>query len=205
LSQDKEVTSIGVISSGRGENLRYILKAERSGYIPAQVKIVLADSPDAGALRIACEFEVPGCYLNPTGLSREEYDLLLIEHLEAAGVELVVLTGFMRILSPTFVKHYMNRVLNIHPALLPSFRGKDAFQQALDHGVKWTGTTIHIVDEDVDHGPIVYQVPVPLREGDTHESLKARLQKAEYKAYPKAIKMFLEKKHKHVGRRLVFE
>jgi len=199
------ISNIGVISSGRGENLRYILQAERSGYLPARTRIVLTDQPSAGALQIAGEFSVPSLCLDPKGLMREEYDRQLIEHLEGAGVELVVLTGFMRILSPAFVKHYKDRILNIHPALLPSFRGMDAFQQALDHGVKWTGTTIHIVDEDVDHGPIVLQVPVPVRDDDTHDSLKARIQKAEYKAYPKAIKKFLEERHKLVGRKLVFE
>lgn len=199
------ISNIGVISSGRGENLRYILQAERSGYLPARTRIVLTDQSAAGALRIAREFSVPSLCLDPKGLKREEYDRQLIEHLEGAGVELVVLTGFMRILSPAFVKHYKDRILNIHPALLPSFRGMDAFQQALDHGVKWTGTTIHIVDEDVDHGPIVLQVPVPVRDDDTHDSLKARIQKAEYKAYPKAIKKFLEERHKLVGRKLVFE
>jgi phosphoribosylglycinamide formyltransferase-1 len=199
------ISNIGVISSGRGENLRYILQAERSGYLPARIRIVLTDQPGAGALQIAREFSVPSLCLDPKGLKREEYDRQLIEHLEGAGVELVVLTGFMRILSPAFVKHYKDRILNIHPALLPSFRGMDAFQQALDHGVKWTGTTIHIVDEDVDHGPIVLQVPVPVRDDDTHDSLKARIQKAEYKAYPKAIKKFLEERHKLVGRKLVFE
>ncbi len=197
--------SVAVISSGRGENLRYILEAERSGYLPTRVKIVLADQPKAGALKIAGEFDVPCFYLDPSGLKREEYDKLMVQHLDAVGVDLVVLTGFMRILSPDFVKHYKNRILNIHPALLPSFQGMDAFQQALDHGVKWTGTTIHIVDEDVDHGPIIYQVPVPVRENDTHESLKARIQRAEYRAYPKAIKIFLEGRHKLVGRKLVFE
>ena len=200
----EKTTSVGVISSGRGENLRYILKAERSGYLPVQVKIVLADQPEAGALRIAREFGVECFYLNPSGHTREEYDLLLAERLNAAGVELVVLTGFMRILSPAFVDQYKDRILNIHPALLPSFRGMDAFQQALDHGVRWTGTTVHIVDEHVDHGPIVYQVPVPVREGDTHESLKARVQRAEHRAYPRAIKMFIEGKPKLVGRRLLF-
>ncbi len=179
--------------------------AERSGYLPTLVKIVLADQPEAGALKIAGEFGIPCFYLNPSGLRREEYDQLMVQHLDAVGVDLVVLTGFMRILSPDFVKHYTNRILNIHPALLPSFRGMDAFQQALDHGVKWTGTTIHIVDEDVDHGPIIYQVPVPVRENDTHESLKARIQRAEHRAYPKAIKMFLEGRHKLLGRKLVFE
>lgn len=198
-------TSIGVISSGRGENLRYILLAERSSYLPSQVKLVIADQPDAGALQIAREFDVPSLCLDPKGLAREDYDLQLIKHLDAAGVELVVLTGYMRILSPAFVKHYKDRILNIHPALLPSFRGMDAFQQALEHGVKWTGTTIHIVDEEVDHGPIVWQVPVPVRDNDTHESLKARIQRAEYKAYPKAIKKFLEERHKLVGRKLIFE
>ena len=199
------VSNIGVISSGRGENLRYILEAERSGYLPARIRIVMTDQPEAGALRIAGEFDVPSFYLDPKGLKREEYDRLLMERLDEAKVELVVLTGFMRILSPTFVRHYKDRILNIHPALLPSFRGMDAFQQALDHGVKWTGTTIHIVDEDVDHGPIILQVPVPVRDDDTHDSLKAKVQRAEYKAYPRAIKKFLEERHKLVGRKLVFE
>jgi len=196
---------IGVVSSGRGENLRYIIKATRSGYLRAEVAIVLTNQPDAGALRIAREFGVPAEFIDPAGLSREEYDRLLIERLDAARVDLVVLTGYMRILSPEFVRHYRNRILNIHPALLPSFRGVDAFQQALDYGVRWTGTTIHIVDEEVDHGPIVYQVPVPVKPGDTHESLKARIQRAEYKAYPKAIKMFLEGNPRIEGRRVVFE
>lgn len=196
---------LGIISSGRGENLRYILLAERSGYLPGLVKIVLTDQPDAGALRIAREFGVPGLYLDPRGKPREEYDRELVAHLEAAGVEMVVLTGFMRILTPFFVRRYRDRILNIHPALLPSFRGMDAFGQALDHGVLWTGTTVHIVDEDVDHGPIIYQRPVPVKENDTHESLKARIQRAEYKAYPKAIKMFIEGKAKVVGRKIVFE
>jgi phosphoribosylglycinamide formyltransferase-1 len=200
----EKTTCVGVVSSGRGENLRYILMAERSGYLPAEVKIVLADQPDAGALRIAREFGVECFYLDPSGCTREEYGQQLAQRLDASGVELVVLTGFMRILSPFFVQHYKNRILNIHPALLPSFRGMDAFQQALDHGVRWTGTTVHIVDEDVDHGPIIYQVPVPVREGDTHESLKARVQRVEYRAYPRAIKMFIEGKPKLVGRRVVF-
>jgi phosphoribosylglycinamide formyltransferase-1 len=196
---------VGVISSGRGENLRYILLAERSGYLPTQVRVVLTDQPEAGALSIAREFGIPCFYIDPSGQSRKVYDSKLIENLESFGVDLVVLTGFMKILSPAFVKHYKNRILNIHPALLPSFRGKDAFGQALDYGVKWTGTTIHIVDEDVDHGPIIYQRPVPVRKEDTYESLKARIQRAEYKAYPKAIKMFIEGEPKVVGRKLVFE
>ncbi len=120
-------------------------------------------------------------------------------------MQLVVLTGYMRILSPLFVRHYKDRVLNIHPALLPSFRGMDAFSQALAYGVKWTGTTVHIVDEDVDHGPIVYQMPVPVLQGDTKESLKARIQRAEYKAYPRAIKMFIEAGPRVEGRKLVWE
>lgn len=198
-------TRIGVISSGKGENLRYILRAERSGYLPATVRIVLTDQESAGALNIAQEHGVKAHFLDPKCLSREDYDRRLIEHLDAEGVDLVVLTGYMRILSSYFVKHYRNRILNIHPALLPSFRGMNAFQQALDYGVLWTGTTVHIVDEEVDHGPIVYQMPVPIREGDTHESLKARIQKAEYRAYPRAIKRFIECRSKVEGRKLVFE
>jgi phosphoribosylglycinamide formyltransferase-1 len=198
-------TTLGIVSSGRGENLRYILKEERSGRLPARVKIVLTDQPDAGALRIAEEYGVPASFVDPAGLCREEYDQKLIAHLDGANVQLVVLTGYMRILSPLFVRHYKDRVLNIHPALLPSFRGMDAFSQALAYGVKWTGTTVHIVDEDVDHGPIVYQMPVPVLQGDTKESLKARIQRAEYKAYPRAIKMFIEAGPRVEGRRLVWE
>jgi phosphoribosylglycinamide formyltransferase 1 len=196
---------IGVISSGRGENLRHIIAATRSGYLPAIVAIVLTDQRDAGALKIAEQCSVKAVYLDPSGLAREEYDRRLIEHLEAEGVDVVVLTGYMRILSSSFVEHYKNRILNIHPALLPSFRGMNAFQQALDYGVKWTGTTVHIVDEDVDHGPIIYQMPVPIRENDTHESLKARIQRAEYRAYPRAIKRFIECRSRVEGRKLVFE
>jgi len=198
-------TNLGIISSGRGENLRYILQDERSGRLPARVRIVLTDQPDAGALKIAEEFCVPARFIDPSNLSRKEYDELLIAHLEAEGAELIVLTGYMRILSPSFVRHYKDRILNIHPALLPSFRGMDAFSQALAYGVKWTGTTIHIVDEDVDHGPIVYQRPVPVLENDTHDSLKARIQRAEYKAYPRAIKMFIESRPRVQGRKLVWQ
>ena len=198
-------TRIGVISSGRGENLRYILQATRSGYLPAEVRIVLADQRDAGALRIAGEYGVKAVFVDPAGMSRQDYDQVLLEHLDREGVELVVLTGFMRILSQRLVGQYRHRILNIHPALLPAFRGMNAFQQALDYGVKWTGTTIHLVDEEVDHGPIIYQVPVPVEDGDTYQSLKARVQKAEYEAYPKAIKMFIEGRPKVVGRRVVFE
>jgi len=199
-----EDVRLGVISSGRGENLRYILQAERAGRLPGRVVLVLADQPQAGALGIAEEFSVTHHFIDPAGLSRQEYDQKLISLLDEAGVDLVILTGYMRILSSDFVRHFRNRILNIHPALLPSFRGMDAFSQALDYGVKWTGTSVHVVDEDVDHGPIVYQLPVPVREGDTHESLKARIQRAEYRAYPKAIKMFIEGRPRVEGRKIVW-
>ncbi len=185
--------------------MRYIMQEERSGRLPAHVGVVLTDQPDAGALQIAKEYGVPAHFVDPAHLRREEYDKLLIAYLDAVGVELVVLTGYMRILSPTFVRYYKDRILNIHPALLPSFRGMDAFSQALAYGVKWTGTTVHIVDEDVDHGPIVYQRPVRVLESDTHDSLKARIQRAEYKAYPRAIKMFIEEKPRVQGRTLVWQ
>jgi phosphoribosylglycinamide formyltransferase-1 len=196
---------IGVISSGRGENLRHILEAVRSGYLPVEVRLVLADQRGAGALKIARDYGVECLFIDPAGLTREEYDQKLAQALDKAGVDLVVLTGYMRIFSPGFVRNYKNRILNIHPALLPSFRGVNAFRQALDYGVKWTGTTIHLVDEEVDHGPIVYQVPVPVEDGDTYESLKARVQMAEFEAYPKAIKVFIEGRPRVEGRRLVLE
>ncbi len=198
-------TRIGVISSGRGENARYIIEAARSKYLPAEVAVVLADQKDAGALRIARDRGIDAHFLDPSGLTRAEYDDILIGHLDRAGVDLVVLTGYMRILSPEFVRHYKNRTINIHPALLPAFRGLDAFQQALDYGVKVTGTTIHLVDEDVDHGPIILQVPVEVRDDDTFESLKARVQEAEYRAYPEALKLFIEGRPKVVGRKVFFD
>ena len=198
-------TRIGVISSGRGENAKYIIKATRSGYLPAEVAVVLADQRDAGALKIARDAGIEAHFVDPAGLSRAEHEALLIEFLDRAGVDLVVLTGYMRILSPEFVRHFKDRTINIHPALLPSFRGLDAFQQALDYGVKVTGTTIHLVDEEVDHGPIILQVPVEVKEGDTHDSLKARVQEAEYRAYPEALKLFIEGKPKVAGRKVVFE
>ena len=198
-------TRIGVISSGRGENTRYIIEACRSGYIPAEVAVVLADQEDAGALRIARSYGINASFIDPSGLSRSEYDALLADHLDGEGVDLVVLTGYMRILSPEFVRRYKNRTVNIHPALLPAFQGMDAFQQALDYGVKVTGTTVHLVDEEVDHGPIIHQVPVEVRDDDTHERLKARVQEAEYRAYPEALKLFIEGMPKVVGRRVVFD
>ena len=198
-------TRIGVISSGRGENLRHILESVRSGRLPAEVAIVLADHPDAGALRIARDYGIEAHFVDPSGLDRAGYDGVLAEHLDRAGVDLVVLTGYMRVLSPEFVRRFRGRTINIHPALLPAFRGLDAFQQALDYGVKVTGTTIHLVDEDVDHGPIIHQVPVEVRDDDTHESLKARIQEAEFRAYPEALRLFIEGRPKFVGRRVVFE
>jgi len=198
-------TRIGVISSGRGENARYIIEAALSGRIPAEVAIVLADQRDAGALRIARDAGVESHFVDPSCLSRAEYDALLIDRLDRAGVDLVVLTGYMRILSSEFVRHFKNRTINIHPALLPSFRGMDAFQQALDYGVKVTGTTVHLVDEEVDHGPIILQVPVEVKDDDTHESLKARVQEAEYRAYPEALKLFIEGRPKVAGRKVIFE
>ncbi|MDD1742362.1 MAG: phosphoribosylglycinamide formyltransferase [Methanotrichaceae archaeon] len=196
---------IGVISSGRGENLRYIIKAIRSGYLQAEVVIVLTDKKDAGAIRIAQEYGIKYHFIDPSGLNHEEYDQALVNELDSHDISLVVLTGYMRILSSSFVQHYPGRILNIHPALLPSFRGLNAFQQALDYGVKWSGTTIHLVDDHIDHGPIIYQVPVPVKENDTYNSLKGRIQRAEYKAYPKAIKMFIEGNPRIKGRRLVLD
>ncbi|MCJ7443453.1 MAG: phosphoribosylglycinamide formyltransferase [Methanotrichaceae archaeon] len=196
---------IGVISSGRGENLRYIIEETRSGYLPAEVRIVLTDQEDAGAVEIAKEYGVNYQFFDPIGLGREEYDQKLIDKLDSEFVELVILTGYMRVLSRSFIMHYPGKILNIHPALLPSFRGLNAFQQALDYGVRWSGTTIHIVDEQVDHGPVIYQVPVPVKENDTHQSLKTRIQKAEYRAYPKAIKMFIERRFRIEGRKVIFD
>jgi phosphoribosylglycinamide formyltransferase 1 len=181
---------LGILGSGKGSNMAAIAEACASGKIPASIALVLSDVPEAGILEHAKRFAVPLAHIAPgkyrTKLD-EEAERTCIQRLTAARVDLIVLAGFMRILKGDFLKAFADRVVNIHPSLLPAFPGLEAWKQALDHGVKVTGCTVHFVDQGVDSGPIIAQETVPVLEGDTPEILHARIQEAERNLYPATI------------------
>lgn len=193
--------AIAILCSGNGSNLQAILNAIRAGHLAASVGIVITDKPDAKALVRAHRFGIEAHFVNPRDFTtRSEYETHLITLLEARRVALVCLAGFMRILSPAFVRHYANRLLNIHPALLPAFTGAHAVRDALAWGVKVTGVTVHFVDEQVDHGPIIVQEAVSVLARDTEKSLLNRIHRVEHRLYPKAIGLVLAGKAAVVGR-----
>jgi phosphoribosylglycinamide formyltransferase 1 len=201
---------IGVLVSGRGSNLEAILDAVNNKYITkGEVKIVISNKPGVGALEIAKKHHVPAVVHDDKGLRKldSEYDMKTIATLEAHGVSprdgLVALAGYFRILSPQFVEKYHNRIMNVHPALLPSFPGLDAQKQALQHGVKVTGATIHFVAKAVDAGPIILQAHVPVKDDDTINTLSERILRQEHRLYPEAIRLFTEGKLKIEGRRVM--
>ncbi|HXG04644.1 MAG TPA: phosphoribosylglycinamide formyltransferase [Candidatus Binatia bacterium] len=195
--------AVGVLASGRGSNLQALLDAgARPGY-PARVVIVIADREEAPALARAAAAGVTAVFLNPKDYGdRPAYDAALSARLQAAGVELVCLAGFMRILGPAFVRAWRGRVMNIHPALLPAFPGLHAQRQALDYGVKITGATVHFVDEGVDTGPIILQAAVPVEPDDTEETLSARILAEEHRLYPEAVRLYAEGRLALEGRRV---
>jgi phosphoribosylglycinamide formyltransferase-1 len=195
--------AVGVLASGRGSNLQALLDAgARPGY-PARVVIVIADREEAPALARAAAAGVAAVFLNPKDYGdRAAYDAALSARLQAAGVELVCLAGFMRLLGPAFVRAWHGRVMNIHPALLPAFPGLHAQRQALDYGVKITGATVHFVDEGVDTGPIILQAAVPVEPDDTEETLSARILVEEHRLYPEAVRLFAEGRLVIEGRRV---
>jgi phosphoribosylglycinamide formyltransferase-1 len=186
--------TLGVLISGRGSNLQAILDAIREGTLHARVGVVLSNVADAPGLERARKAGVPAEFLSHKDYpSRERYDEALVERLRAHDVDLVCLAGFMRLLSPVFVRAYTGRILNVHPSLLPSFPGLCAQRQALEHGVKVSGATVHIVDEELDHGPILLQRAVPVLDGDDEESLSSRILEQEHQIYPEAIALMLER------------
>jgi phosphoribosylglycinamide formyltransferase-1 len=181
---------IGLLGSGKGSNAAAIADACRAGQIPAEVALVISDVADAGILERARERGLPALHI-PPGKFRTKLDDVAepayIAALQNAGVDLVVLAGFMRILKGEFLRTFAQRVINIHPALLPAFPGLEAWQQALDYGVKVTGVTVHYVDQGIDTGPIIAQETVPILPGDTAATLHARIQEVERAIYPRAI------------------
>lgn len=186
----RTLAAVAVFCSGQGTNLQALLDAERAGRLGARIALVVSDRPDARALERAKRAGVEARYINPKQFStRAEYERALISALEARDVRFVCLAGFMRILSPVFVGHYPHRILNVHPALLPAFPGAHAVRDALRWGAKMTGVTIHFVDAEVDHGPILLQEAVPVRAADTEASVVARIHRAEHRLYPQAVRL----------------
>lgn len=183
---------IGVLCSGRGTNLQSIIDAVASGQIKAPIGVVITDKPGVMALERAEKAGIPAvCIDRKQYGSREEFDGVLLAELKRYGVTLVCLAGFMRLLTAGFIRAYEGRILNIHPALLPSFKGAHAHRDVLAYGAKVSGCTIHFVVEDMDAGPIILQAAVPVLEGDDEDSLGARVLVEEHKLYPRAIELFL--------------
>ena len=194
---------LGILASGRGSNLQAILEAIATGRCPARVAVVVSDRAEAPAIERARRVGVKAVHVDPTVYpGRVAFDRAVAALLAEQGVELVCLAGYMRILSPDFVTAYRGRILNIHPALLPAFPGLHAQRQALEHGAKVTGATVHFVDEGVDTGPIVLQAAVAVREDDTEETLAARILVEEHRLYREAIGLYAEGRLVIEGRRV---
>jgi phosphoribosylglycinamide formyltransferase-1 len=196
---------LGVLASGRGTNLQAIIDAIAAGELDARISVVISNKQEALALQRARQHGLPAVFLDPAPFagrpdSREAYDRTVLDILRQYGVELVLLAGYMRIVTPVLVKAYEYRMMNIHPSLLPSFPGLDAQKQALAYGVKVSGCTVHFVTERVDEGPIILQAAVPVLEDDTPETLAARILEEEHKIYPKAVQLYAEGRLEIQGR-----
>ncbi len=196
---------IGVLVSGRGSNLQAIIDNIGKCALTAELSVVISDQAGAYALERARKHNIPAVHMSAKGYRdrRDEYDALLVQELKKYNVELVCLAGFMRIISPTLIKSFPNRILNIHPALLPAFPGLHVQKAAIEHGVKFSGCTVHFVDEGMDTGPIIIQAVVPILDGDTEDSLSERILRQEHKIYSRAIQLYAEGKLKIEGRRVV--
>jgi phosphoribosylglycinamide formyltransferase-1 len=196
--------NLGVLISGRGSNLQAIIRAIADGRLDARVAIVISNRAGAPGLDRARETGIETlCLSHRDFATREDYDRRLVEELRARDVGLVCLAGFMRLLSPVFISAFPNAILNIHPSLLPAFPGLEAQHQAWEHGVKVTGATVHLVDCDLDAGPIVLQASVPVLDSDTAETLAARILVEEHRIYPEAIRLVLDGGWEINGRRFV--
>lgn len=194
---------IGVLLSGGGTNLQALINACRDGNFPARIAVVISNHPKAYGLKRAQQNNLPTVVVEQNHyLNREHFDQALREVLDHAGVDLICLAGFMRILSSSFVQHYQGRLLNIHPSLLPAFPGLNVHQKALDAGVRFSGATVHFVDEGVDTGPIVIQAVVPVLQDDNAEHLAKRILKQEHRIYPMAVRLFAEDRLRISGKQV---
>ena len=200
------MVNIGVLASGRGTNLQAIIEAIEEGRIDGKISIVISDNWDALAIKRAEQNNIETRYINFKEFKdREDYDKEIIKTLKKKKVDLVVLAGYMRILTPYFINVYKNKIMNIHPALLPSFPGLHAQRQAVEYGVKISGCTVHFVDEGVDSGPIILQKAVEVKDNDTEESLAERILKEEHQIYPQAIQLFSQGRLIIKGRKVFIE
>jgi phosphoribosylglycinamide formyltransferase-1 len=194
---------LGVLVSGNGSNLQAIINAIEEGLLNACIEIVISNNPHAYALTRCERHRIRYVVLNHQDFaSREDFDLEMVSLLRKHAVDLVVMAGFMRILTPVFIRAFPLRIMNIHPALLPAFPGLHGQKQALEYGVKFSGCTVHFADERVDSGPIIIQAVVPVHPDDTEESLAERILREEHRIYPQAIQWFAEGRLKVVGRRV---
>jgi phosphoribosylglycinamide formyltransferase-1 len=201
-----ERTRVGILISGRGSNMVSLIEGMRDGTIHGEPALVFSNVPDAPGLARAAELGAPTAALSHRGIKpRQEHERRVIEILRDHGVELVCLAGYMRLLSPLLVGEFRNRIINIHPALLPAFPGLHAQQQALDHGVKLSGCTVHFVDEECDHGPIILQAAVPVHDDDDDDSLSARILDQEHRLYREAVALYCAGRLKIEGRRVLID
>ena len=199
--KNRSVPNIAVFCSGEGTNLQALLDAAHAGRLRARIALVVSDRPDAKALRRAARAGVEAHFVNPHDYpTRAAYERALIRLCEGCSIRLICLAGFMRILSPVFVHRYRRRILNIHPALLPAFPGAHAVRDALAWGAKVTGVTVHLVDEAVDHGPIIAQEALAIKPRETEVSLLKRVHRIEHRLYPQAIRLVLQERARILGR-----
>jgi phosphoribosylglycinamide formyltransferase-1 len=208
LSKRTTPLRVAVLASGRGSNLQAIIDAIEAGQVHARIVAVISNKSDALALERARKHGIPDLFVDPKPFAgrpdgREGYDHALLETLNNHDVELVLLAGYMKIVSPVLVKAYTNRMMNIHPSLLPSFPGLDAQKKAIEWGCKLAGCTVHFVTEGVDEGPIILQASVPILDDDTSETLAARILVQEHKIYPRAVQLFAEGRLRVEGRRVI--
>ena len=196
---------LGILLSGRGSNFEAIADNVAAGRIPAEIAVVISNRPSARGLEVARQRGLNAVCIPSKGMEREAYDRLVVAELRKHEVDLVCLAGFMRLLSPYFIREFPLKILNIHPSLLPAFPGLDAQHQAWEHGVKISGCTVHFVDEHLDAGPIIVQAAVPVLNDDTPETLAARILKEEHRIYSEAINLVLSGKFHLEGRRVVFD
>jgi phosphoribosylglycinamide formyltransferase 1 len=199
------VNKVGVLLSGRGSNLLALIEAARRGELGGEIAVVISNVETARGLERARAAGIPAVFRDHRGKKREAYDVEIVGILHAHKVDLVCLAGFMRLLSPVFVRAFPGRIVNIHPALLPAFPGLDAQRQAFEHGVKVSGATVHLVDEGLDSGPIVAQEAVSVLSSDTPEALAVRILEAEHRLYPRAVRLLLDGRCRVEGRRVIVE
>lgn len=202
VADSMEGMKIAVFASGRGTDFQAILDANERGEVDLEIALLICNNKDAFVIQRAKNHSVPCVIMDHRDKQREEYDREVNSVLEENGIGLIVLAGFMRILSPWFVSKWKDRIINIHPALLPSFPGAHAHRDVLEYGVKITGLTIHFVDEEVDHGPIIFQFPVEVLDNDDEESLSKRVLEQEHRWYPRVIQWIVNGRVKVDGRKV---